>query len=200
MKVPSRVQCLCRRLPPARTILQHQLAGGGWGCSAVRDSARLLQGVNAYWVASATPESRQLLDKPDVNTYCPATGKKLRLKDLVPVKLTAVGHLSSRLVVCDYDHWSCAPMTILDSPCSTSLPLNPSSHQAGAVHQIRPSMAAGEGRQRRGPQGPLLRPRHWRRPDQRLAAGAAEADRWARSESLKPEPNRPWSKVLNQIA
>ena len=77
--------------------MQHRLTGGGWGCSAVRDSARLLQGVNAYWVASATPESRQLLDKPDVNTYCPATGKKLRLKDLVPVKLTAVGHLLLKL-------------------------------------------------------------------------------------------------------
>jgi hypothetical protein len=127
MKVPSRGNFLCKRLPHAWTIVQHRLAGGGWGCSPVRGGVRLLQGVNAYWVASATPESRQLLDKPDVNTYCPATGKKLRLKDLVPVKLTAVGHLSSRLVVCDYDHRSCAPMTILDSPCSTSLPLNPSS-------------------------------------------------------------------------
>ncbi len=35
---------------------------------------------------SATPESRAILDKPDVNTYCPATGKKLRLKDLVAAK------------------------------------------------------------------------------------------------------------------
>lgn len=30
------------------------------------------------------------MDKPDVNTYCPATGKKLRLKDLIPVKFTKV--------------------------------------------------------------------------------------------------------------
>ena len=92
----------------------------------MKRTVRLLQGVNAYWVASATPESRQLLDKPDVNTYCPATGKKLRLKDLVPVKLTAVGHWSSRPVVCDYDHRSWVTTTILDRACATSLPLNPS--------------------------------------------------------------------------
>ena len=36
------------------------------------------------------PEARELLDKPDVGTYCPATGKKLRLKDLIPVKFTRV--------------------------------------------------------------------------------------------------------------
>lgn len=34
------------------------------------------------------PESRELLDKPDVATHCPATGKRLRLKDLIPVKFT----------------------------------------------------------------------------------------------------------------
>lgn len=53
----------------------------------------VVQGVNAFWVTSATPESRALLDKPDVNTYCPATGKKLRLKDLIPVKFTKASHM-----------------------------------------------------------------------------------------------------------
>ena len=66
-------------------------------------------------MASATPESRQLLDKPDVNTYCPATGKKLRLKDLVPVKLTAVGHLRLRLVVFLHDHLRSALLNPLPS-------------------------------------------------------------------------------------
>lgn len=36
------------------------------------------------------PESRVLLDKPDVSTICPASGKKLRLKDLIPVKFTRI--------------------------------------------------------------------------------------------------------------
>ena len=31
-----------------------------------------------------------MLDKPDMATFCPATGKKLRLKDLTPVKFTRV--------------------------------------------------------------------------------------------------------------
>jgi hypothetical protein len=30
------------------------------------------------------------MDKPDSSTYCPASGKKLRLKDCVAVKLTRV--------------------------------------------------------------------------------------------------------------
>lgn len=46
------------------------------------------QEVRSYWGPSMVPEARDLLDKPDVNTYCPATGKKLRLKDLVSVKFT----------------------------------------------------------------------------------------------------------------
>lgn len=60
------------------------------GAVNIRTNREKMKGVNAFWVPSATPESRQLVDKPDVNTYCPATGKKLRLKDLIPVKFTKV--------------------------------------------------------------------------------------------------------------
>ena len=42
--------------------------------------------MKAFWLPSKTPEARNLLDKPDTHTYCPATGKKLSLKDLIPVK------------------------------------------------------------------------------------------------------------------
>ena len=37
---------------------------------------------------SKTPEAAHLLDKPDMTIYCPASGKKLRLKDLIPVRFT----------------------------------------------------------------------------------------------------------------
>lgn len=47
-------------------------------------------GVQAFWVPSQAPESKDLMEKPDSATYCPATGKKLRLKDCVAVKLTRV--------------------------------------------------------------------------------------------------------------
>lgn len=42
--------------------------------------------MKAFWVPSKAPDARQVLAKPDTSTYCPASGKKLRLKDLVAVK------------------------------------------------------------------------------------------------------------------
>ena len=44
------------------------------------------QEMKAFWLPSKTPESAAMLDKPDMNTFCPASGKKLRLKDLTPVR------------------------------------------------------------------------------------------------------------------
>lgn len=44
--------------------------------------------MKAFWLPSKTPEARALLDKPDMSTYCPASGKKLTLKQLLPVKFT----------------------------------------------------------------------------------------------------------------
>ena len=44
------------------------------------------QEMKAFWLPSKTPESAALLDKPGMTTYCPASGKKLRLKDLTPVR------------------------------------------------------------------------------------------------------------------
>ena len=38
-----------------------------------------------------TPEAKGgKLEKPDPNVYCPISGKRLRLKDLIPVKFTPV--------------------------------------------------------------------------------------------------------------
>ena len=45
-----------------------------------------LQALKSFWLPSLAPESKTLVDKPDAATYCPATGKKLRLKDLTPVR------------------------------------------------------------------------------------------------------------------
>lgn len=39
---------------------------------------------------SQQSESKDLMQKPDSSTYCPASGKKLRLKDCVAVKFTRV--------------------------------------------------------------------------------------------------------------
>jgi nitric oxide synthase-interacting protein len=39
-------------------------------------------------VPSQAPTSKDLLAKPDTTTFCPASGKKLRLKDCVAVRFT----------------------------------------------------------------------------------------------------------------
>merc|ERR1719199_2059937 len=43
---------------------------------------------NNFWVVENTPEAAAKdVAKPDMVTKCPMTGKKLRMKDLFPVKL-----------------------------------------------------------------------------------------------------------------
>jgi nitric oxide synthase-interacting protein len=46
--------------------------------------------LQAFWVPSQAPEAKDLMAKPDTATYCPASGKKLRLKDCMAVKFTQV--------------------------------------------------------------------------------------------------------------
>lgn len=46
--------------------------------------------VQSFWAPSMTPQAESRVEKPDTDTYCPATGNKLRLKDLIPVKFTKV--------------------------------------------------------------------------------------------------------------
>ena len=48
------------------------------------------QEMKAFWLPSQGKEARQVLAKPDEHTYCPASGKKLRLKDLIAVRFTRV--------------------------------------------------------------------------------------------------------------
>jgi hypothetical protein len=44
--------------------------------------------AQAFWIPSQAPESKDLMQKPDSSTHCPASGKKLRLKDCVAVSFT----------------------------------------------------------------------------------------------------------------
>lgn len=50
----------------------------------------LMQEMKAFWLPSKTPEAQQKAEKPDMDTICPATGKKLRLKDIITVNFTRV--------------------------------------------------------------------------------------------------------------
>lgn len=49
-----------------------------------------VQEMKAFWLPSKTPEARAALAKPSLDTICPATGKKLRLKDLITVNFARV--------------------------------------------------------------------------------------------------------------
>lgn len=46
--------------------------------------------MKAFWVPQKAPDARINLEKPDSSTFCPASGKKLKLKDLIPVKFAPV--------------------------------------------------------------------------------------------------------------
>lgn len=46
------------------------------------------QEMKAFWVPSKTPEAKALVEQPDMQTRCPASGKPLRFKDLIPVNFT----------------------------------------------------------------------------------------------------------------
>lgn len=52
----------------------------------IAENKHKMKEMKAFWVPSKAPDARQVLAKPDTATYCPASGKKLRLKDLIAVK------------------------------------------------------------------------------------------------------------------
>jgi hypothetical protein len=44
-----------------------------------------------FWIPAMTPEAKAARpEKPDPNVYCPTSGKRLRIKDLIPVKFTPI--------------------------------------------------------------------------------------------------------------
>lgn len=57
---------------------------------AIKEQEGRMKDMKAFWIPSQVQEVKQQQDRPDTNTYCPASGKKLKLKDLVPVKFTKV--------------------------------------------------------------------------------------------------------------
>jgi nitric oxide synthase-interacting protein len=56
----------------------------------IKDNEVKMKQMKAFWLPSQQSESKDLMQKPDSATYCPASGKKLRLKDCVAVKFTRV--------------------------------------------------------------------------------------------------------------
>ena len=42
--------------------------------------------LQAFWMPSQGPSAKVVVSKPDTETYCPASGKKLKMKDLISVR------------------------------------------------------------------------------------------------------------------
>lgn len=63
----------------------------------------------SFWVPSLTPQAEPtLLKKPDTKTFCPMSGKPLRIKDLIPVKLTPIDEKDDRPMVAKSERYKCA--------------------------------------------------------------------------------------------
>lgn len=60
------------------------------GVSAIAEREARKAEVRAFWAPSQGPEAAAVVDKPDGATRCPASGNKLRLKDLTPLVFTPV--------------------------------------------------------------------------------------------------------------
>jgi nitric oxide synthase-interacting protein len=58
------------------------------GAINIRENESRIAEMRAFWLPSQTPEAAATVKKPDTSTRCPASGKKLKLKDLIDVKFT----------------------------------------------------------------------------------------------------------------
>ncbi|MEW5299194.1 MAG: hypothetical protein WDW36_002232 [Sanguina aurantia] len=68
-----------------------QEPGGVKSVVAIRDNADRMEGLKAFWMPSCGPKGlAAVVPPPDLDTHCPASGKKLRMKELVQMKFTRV--------------------------------------------------------------------------------------------------------------
>ncbi|EFN55862.1 hypothetical protein CHLNCDRAFT_145441 [Chlorella variabilis] len=65
-------------------------ASGAVNIKTNEERMKGMTGDTAFWVPGKVGESKVVLDKPDMSTLCPATGDKLKLKDLFSVRFTPV--------------------------------------------------------------------------------------------------------------
>ncbi|RDD45794.1 Nitric oxide synthase-interacting protein [Trichoplax sp. H2] len=68
--------------------------------------------LTSFWVPSLTPQAKPtLIKKPDNKTYCPMSGKPIKIKDLIPVEFTEiVDKDDKRSLICKDARYMC-PIT-----------------------------------------------------------------------------------------
>ncbi|PSC69552.1 Nitric oxide synthase-interacting [Micractinium conductrix] len=60
------------------------------GAVNIETNKERMKEMRAFWLPGKAGESKVVLDKPDMSTVCPASGAKIKLKDLISVKFTPV--------------------------------------------------------------------------------------------------------------
>ncbi|KAG2433947.1 hypothetical protein HYH02_012492 [Chlamydomonas schloesseri] len=70
--------------------LRNPAGGGAKSVMAIKEAEDRAQELKAFWMPSLTPDAGNKVEKPDSETRCPASGNKLRMKDLVTVRWTPV--------------------------------------------------------------------------------------------------------------
>lgn len=64
-----------------------------------------------FWIPENTPSAKDaVLTKPDQNVYCPISGKKLKIKDLLPVTFKLIDDSSSANLAAKKERYMC-PLT-----------------------------------------------------------------------------------------
>ena len=53
-----------------------------------KEGGKAAADMNSFWLPSKTPEAESVVKKPSMTCFCPASGKKLKLKDLFAVTFT----------------------------------------------------------------------------------------------------------------
>jgi nitric oxide synthase-interacting protein len=86
---------------PSSTKTPSGEAGSGGTSSASGSRGAGVKGkrpkLPSFWIPTFTPSAKPTeIKKPDMKTYCPMSGKELRVKDLVPVKFTAIADRDSK--------------------------------------------------------------------------------------------------------
>lgn len=89
MGISSKTAAKIQEAITAEAAVMHD-AKGAKAAVNIKDNEEKMKQMRAFWLPSQQSESKDLMQKPDSSTYCPASGKKLRLKDCVAVKFTRV--------------------------------------------------------------------------------------------------------------
>mmetsp|Transcript_38068 Transcript_38068/g.84778 ORF Transcript_38068/g.84778 Transcript_38068/m.84778 type:complete len:321 (-) Transcript_38068:542-1504(-) len=64
--------------------------GGAASVMNIKENEERAKTMKAFWMPYKAPSAKEVVEKPSLDTMCPASGKKLKLKELIPVKFTPV--------------------------------------------------------------------------------------------------------------